>query len=191
MALSTAAGDVVCSEVNTDGTVSERCIGDALDLIRLPRLSRGRKLLRNQDSPRPKRDFSIAPSLANRRSLLQALCSGTKNDDDDAIITCTNAVRADPRAFDYPCESGWVYNYDSRGPFSRNEQLTTAAKKHSEYQANRGEISHTGSDDSSVADRAGEAGYPIGAVTENVASGYNSARSVVFGWMCSPGKNFT
>lgn len=72
-----------------------------------------------------------------------------------------------------------------------NTRLTDAALRHSSDMASKGFFSHTGSDGSSVADRVSNSNYDIGAsdVQENLAKGasLSSARSVVAGWLTSPG----
>ncbi|PZM94839.1 MAG: hypothetical protein DIU79_08820, partial [Actinobacteria bacterium] len=65
-------------------------------------------------------------------------------------------------------------------------QLTEAARRHSEDQAARGTLSHTGSDGSTPWERAERLGYQ-GAIGENVAAGYRTAEAVMAGWMDSPG----
>ena len=66
--------------------------------------------------------------------------------------------------------------------------LTTVAQRHSEDQATTSRMSHTGSNGSTMAQRANAAGY-LGwnALAENVAAGYPSVASVMNGWMGSPG----
>lgn len=66
--------------------------------------------------------------------------------------------------------------------------LDVAAQRHSEDQASRATMSHTGSDGSDIGARAGRAGY-LGwnALGENVAYGYASVSSVMDGWMNSSG----
>jgi uncharacterized protein YkwD len=66
--------------------------------------------------------------------------------------------------------------------------LTTAAQRHSEDQAATSRMSHTGSNGSTMSQRAGAAGY-VGwnALAENVAAGYPSVASVMDGWMGSAG----
>ncbi|MBO4206358.1 CAP domain-containing protein [Micromonospora echinofusca] len=72
------------------------------------------------------------------------------------------------------------------GAVTINANLATAAQLHSDDQAARQQMSHTGSDGSDFVQRAKRAGYqyPIG---ENVAMGYETAAAVMDGWMNSPG----
>ncbi len=66
--------------------------------------------------------------------------------------------------------------------------LITAAQRHSEDQAATSRMSHTGSNGSTLSQRANAAGY-LGwnALAENVAAGYPSVSSVMGGWMGSSG----
>ncbi|MGI5213641.1 CAP domain-containing protein [Plantactinospora sp. CA-290183] len=72
------------------------------------------------------------------------------------------------------------------GAVVRNDDLTEAARLHSQDQGEHTNMSHTGSDGSTFVERARRAGYrsPIG---ENVAMGYSSPAAVMDGWMNSPG----
>lgn len=65
--------------------------------------------------------------------------------------------------------------------------LGRAAQAHSEDQASHGVMSHTGSDGSTLADRAYRAGY-LGwtALGENVAMGYATVDAAMSAWMGSP-----
>ncbi|GIE80688.1 hypothetical protein Aph02nite_66380 [Actinoplanes philippinensis] len=67
-----------------------------------------------------------------------------------------------------------------------NAQLTTAARGHSAWMARTGTFSHTGSGGSSFVARARATGYGQPSA-ENIAWGYQTAASVVEGWMRSPG----
>jgi uncharacterized protein YkwD len=66
--------------------------------------------------------------------------------------------------------------------------LMEAAQAHSQDQAARSVMSHTGSDGSTMVQRAERAGYVRWtALAENVAAGYTSVTSVMSGWMGSTG----
>ncbi|MEU4094622.1 CAP domain-containing protein [Streptomyces sp. NPDC026673] len=67
-----------------------------------------------------------------------------------------------------------------------NAKLTTAAVDHSKDMASHKNMSHTGSNGSSPADRISSAGYNWSRYGENVAYGYASASSVMNAWMASP-----
>ncbi|MFV5992364.1 CAP domain-containing protein [Streptomyces sp. NPDC056231] len=72
-------------------------------------------------------------------------------------------------------------------PLTVNAKLTKAAQDHSKDMADHRNMSHTGSDGSSPADRITRAGYTWRAYGENVAYGYSTPESVMNAWMTSPG----
>jgi uncharacterized protein YkwD len=72
-------------------------------------------------------------------------------------------------------------------PVKVNAKLTKAAQDHSEDMAEHSNMSHTGSDGSQPGDRIERAGYSWSTYGENVAYGYDSAKSVMEGWMNSSG----
>ncbi len=65
--------------------------------------------------------------------------------------------------------------------------LTNAAAQHSQDQAGRSSMGHTGSDGSNAGQRISANGGSFSTWAENVAAGYGSASGVVDGWMNSPG----
>lgn len=71
-------------------------------------------------------------------------------------------------------------------PLRRNAQLDQAAQAHAQDLQGR-RLGHTGSDGSSVGDRASRAGYDFRTIAENVASGQRSNAEVTRDWMNSPG----
>lgn len=72
-------------------------------------------------------------------------------------------------------------------PVKVNATLTEAAQNHSADMAASRNMSHTGSDGSSPADRITLAGYNWSTYGENVAYGYSTPEQVMAGWMSSPG----
>jgi uncharacterized protein YkwD len=68
-----------------------------------------------------------------------------------------------------------------------SDKLMLAAQRHSQDQANTGQMSHTGSDGSQPGDRVRAVGYAFSRLGENVAYGYRSPQSVVDAWMNSSG----
>jgi uncharacterized protein YkwD len=72
-------------------------------------------------------------------------------------------------------------------PVTVDAKLTKAAQNHSQDMADHTNMSHTGSDGSSMTDRLGRVGYAYRSAGENVAAGYGTAESVMDGWMNSPG----
>jgi uncharacterized protein YkwD len=74
------------------------------------------------------------------------------------------------------------------GPLVLCGTLMAAAQAHAEDQANHATMSHTGSDGSSMVDRAVAAGYTgWTALGENVAYGYPTVDAVMAAWLASPG----
>jgi uncharacterized protein YkwD len=68
-----------------------------------------------------------------------------------------------------------------------NAPLTQASLRHSDDMVAAQYFSHTGSDGSSVGQRATEAGYVWHALGENIAAGQGSVAAVMSSWMASPG----
>ncbi|MEU9169467.1 CAP domain-containing protein [Streptomyces sp. NPDC048420] len=89
----------------------------------------------------------------------------------DQVLTLVNAERA---------KAGC-------SPLTENSKLTKAAQDHSQDMADHQNMSHTGSDGSSMGDRLARVGYAFRTAGENVAYGYSSPESVMDGWMNSPG----
>jgi uncharacterized protein YkwD len=71
-------------------------------------------------------------------------------------------------------------------PLAANPKLAQAALAHARDMAERGHMSHDGSDGSTPAERVDRTGYGYSATGENVAAGFVDARSVLDGWMNSP-----
>ncbi|WP_327721389.1 CAP domain-containing protein [Streptomyces sp. NBC_00490] len=72
-------------------------------------------------------------------------------------------------------------------PLTENAKLTKAAQDHSQDMADHQNMSHTGSDGSSMTDRLARVGYKFRSAGENVAYGYTTPESVMDGWMNSSG----
>lgn len=72
-------------------------------------------------------------------------------------------------------------------PLNRAAALEHAALAHAQDMAARSYLGHKGSNGSSPADRATQAGYAWTAVAENVAGGQTTAEEVVNTWLASPG----
>ncbi|MGW2105484.1 CAP domain-containing protein [Streptomyces sp. NPDC001948] len=72
-------------------------------------------------------------------------------------------------------------------PLKMNSELKKIAQAHSTDMASSRKMSHTGSDGSAPDDRISRSGYDWHAYGENVARGYATPKSVVAGWMRSPG----
>jgi uncharacterized protein YkwD len=101
------------------------------------------------------------------------------------------AVRVDPPVSPILREMLDLVNAErsARGlaPVAYDDRLMLAAQLHSDDQARRGLMSHTGSDGSTLAVRIDRAGYRWSRLGENVAYGYPDAASVMAAWMASEG----
>jgi uncharacterized protein YkwD len=71
-------------------------------------------------------------------------------------------------------------------PLRWSSRLHVAARGHSEDMARSGNLSHTGSDGSTMRERIDAAGYRWSKIGENVAAGQPTAAQVVADWMTSP-----
>ncbi|MEM7724405.1 MAG: CAP domain-containing protein [Pseudomonadota bacterium] len=72
-------------------------------------------------------------------------------------------------------------------PLAHSPALQAAAQAHADDLARTGRFAHTGSDGSSVAERARRANYNACALAENIAQGQPDIRSVITAWMGSEG----
>jgi Ca2+-binding RTX toxin-like protein len=72
-------------------------------------------------------------------------------------------------------------------PLTANLELNAAAQGHSEDMANQDYFSHTGSDGSSVQERAQRVGYEAGLILDNIAVGNGTPKGTVDQWIDSPG----
>jgi uncharacterized protein YkwD len=72
-------------------------------------------------------------------------------------------------------------------PLKFEPRLTEAARGHAKDMAEHGFMSHTGSDESTPAQRVVNAGYRYLKTGENVAEGYKDVPEVMRGWLESPG----
>lgn len=73
------------------------------------------------------------------------------------------------------------------GPVKTNPKLELAAERHAQDMARRGFFSHTGSNGSSLGQRAKRAGYRYCLIAENIAKGQKSAGEAMQSWMASQG----
>jgi uncharacterized protein YkwD len=76
--------------------------------------------------------------------------------------------------------------FDAAKPLQLNTSLNSAALNHSLDMAERGVMTHAGSDGSNVAQRVTRVGYAWHRVGENVAAGAPGIDEVVRGWIGSP-----
>ncbi|KAL4138201.1 hypothetical protein PRIC2_001708 [Phytophthora ramorum] len=72
-------------------------------------------------------------------------------------------------------------------PLCTNSKLQASAQRHSDDQAANNFMNHTGSDGSTMSQRATDAGYDWRGVAENVAAGQADVTEVMDAWMNSEG----
>lgn len=84
------------------------------------------------------------------------------------------------------CQCGDTYYYPVPA-VSWNSQLESAAYSHSKDMYENDYFSHKAPDGSNGGVRIDRAGYNWMAFGENIASGYTNERSVIEGWLKSPG----
>jgi hypothetical protein len=72
-------------------------------------------------------------------------------------------------------------------PLSYSEELTVAARRHSQDMGDQNYFSHTSLDGREFYERIADAGYDYRSCGENIAAGYASPAAVVEGWMNSDG----
>lgn len=98
----------------------------------------------------------------------------------NSLLQAINAARAAPRN----CGSTAM---PAVAPLSWNDQLFSAAARHSTDMATNNYFSHTGLDGRSMAQRVSAEGYAWSWVGENIAAGQSSVSVVMDGWLASPG----
>lgn len=98
----------------------------------------------------------------------------------EQMLKLVNEARAQPRT----CGSE---NFAAVPPLRLSTQLAHVALIHARDMAQRGHMSHEGSDGSNVAQRATRIGYQWRAVAENVAMGQETPDEALASWISSPG----
>jgi uncharacterized protein YkwD len=96
------------------------------------------------------------------------------------VLELVNAARSKPRR----CG---LRRYDTAPPVRLDAVLARIAAGHSRDMARHSRMSHTGSDGTTIAERATAAGYPWRFVSENVAAGQTTAEEVIVTWLESSG----
>jgi uncharacterized protein YkwD len=95
--------------------------------------------------------------------------AATAADETDTVVALVNKARK---------EAGC-------SPVTVDDRLAAAAQDHSQDQADMKKMTHTGSDGSTVGERATRAGYRWSKIAENVASGTTSPERAMQLWMNS------
>jgi uncharacterized protein YkwD len=120
---------------------------------------------------RPAARLPVLAALVLASFALPAPVAHAATDQTDAVVARVNEER------------------ESAGcsPVRVSRELTSAARGHSQDQADHEEMSHTGSDGSSAGERITRAGYAWSRMGENVAMGTTSSARVMEMWMESSG----
>ncbi|MEA5516937.1 CAP domain-containing protein [Nodularia sp. UHCC 0506] len=125
----------------------------------------------------------ILPELSNavwQKSDSVAQAQQTQSSVSNQVIQLVNQARSQGRM----CGN---QRFNAAGSLSANGSLNSAAQVHSSDMARNRKMSHTGSNGSSMGQRAKQAGYEWRAIAENVAAGQTSPSAVVQAWLKSPG----
>jgi len=101
--------------------------------------------------------------------------------DQKLLLELVNSYRATG------CNCGSEGNYASTDAVIWNKQLEQAAHDHCEDMYKNKSLSHTGSDGSDPGTRIKRRGYNWKTYGENIAVGYQTEKSVIEGWIKSPG----
>lgn len=97
-----------------------------------------------------------------------------------AILRAANAARASARS----CGGRM---FPAAPPMKWNAALSQAAFDHSRDMAQEDNLTHQGSDGSTIGQRLTRAGYQWGLAGENIQAGVGSPEEAVAGWVASPG----
>ncbi|MEL6934103.1 MAG: CAP domain-containing protein [Pseudomonadota bacterium] len=84
----------------------------------------------------------------------------------------------------------WINEYrakNGRSALQVSQVLTKIAAQHAHDMSRHGFFSHTGSDGSSISDRARDAGYQFCIIAENIAKGQTTLGDVLNAWRNSKG----
>jgi len=97
-----------------------------------------------------------------------------------AILRAANAARATARS----CGGR---DFPAAPPMKWNAALSQAAFDHSRDMAHEDNLTHQGSDGSTIGQRLTRIGYQWGLAGENIQAGVGSPEEAVAGWVASPG----
>jgi uncharacterized protein YkwD len=120
---------------------------------------------------------NIATSLSGRIDFQPATSTSTQQQE---VLRLINQRRATG------CNCGTKF-YPKAPALTLDSRLNKAANVHATDMTTKNFFSHTGSDGSQPWDRIKRQGYNWANAGENIAAGYNSASTVVQGWINSPG----
>lgn len=115
-----------------------------------------------------------SPSLSGELTATPARTGATAGPaDNDAFGSLLNDARVDAGA----------------GTVAFDNRLANAAQVHADDMLDNDFLSHTGSDGSSVGDRARAANYDWRTIGENIGQGHANERAIFQGWTDSPSHN--
>ena len=117
---------------------------------------------------------SITPNLSGARAAAATTVQQQE------VLAYINQARSQP------CQCGTV-TYPAVPALVLDAQLNAASDKYAIDMATYNRFSHTGRDGSQPWDRMTREGYIWRAAGENIAAGYSTTRTVVDGWLRSPG----
>ncbi|MCX4450455.1 sigma-70 family RNA polymerase sigma factor [Streptomyces sp. NPDC087866] len=134
------------------------------------------KATKTKAAPKPKKTAPAskhpsAPKSAPATRPAPAQPTPSASSDADQVLALVNTERAK----------------EGCGPVTGNDQLTTAAQRHSEDMAAHDYFSHTSQDGSGPGERITAAGYRWSTYGENIAKGQRTPADVMNSWMNSPG----
>ncbi|NED11899.1 CAP domain-containing protein, partial [Streptomyces sp. SID9124] len=134
------------------------------------------KAKKSKTAPKPKKSVPAskqpsAPKSAPATRQAPAQPTPSASSDADQVLALVNTERAK----------------EGCGPVTGNDQLTTAAQRHSEDMAAKDYFSHTSQDGSGPGERITAAGYRWSTYGENIAKGQRTPADVMNSWMNSPG----
>ncbi len=104
-----------------------------------------------------------------------------------ATTTCPAPIGADALTADMLTRINAARSAMRLPPVQANPRVTAAAQKHACDIAATGQLSHAGSDGSSLTARLGREGVLGVAAIENAGLGYPTPAATVAGWLASPG----
>jgi len=125
-------------------------------------------------------DQSAALGEAEAEANITLTCDANSEQIQTIFIDLINQVRAQPR------QCGGT-SHEAAGPLSWNAKLAVAAERHSVDMAVNNFFSHTGTGNTSAADRVDAVNYEWQFVGENLAAGQPSLQEAIHGWLSSPG----
>ncbi|GAA3007684.1 hypothetical protein JCM13580A_57670 [Streptomyces drozdowiczii] len=134
------------------------------------------KAEKTKAAPKPKKTASASkrpstPKSAPATRPAPAQPTPSASSDADQVLALVNTERAK----------------EGCSPVTGNDQLTTAAQRHSEDMAANDYFSHSSQDGSGPGERITAAGYRWSTYGENIAKGQRTPADVMNSWMNSPG----